>query len=166
MVGFLHRRVRHLHGKPRQERLQPQMTTPLSNHCGRILLLRKGLLHQQIQNRIGNTGLQKTQWGKLREKLKGLYRESNRSKGKPTETEDVSSTTQDREALATACIWIGSPEFAEFWHLQNTTYHCSGRGSEVSLIKSEDITTIEKNELVYRYVLQNNPPLRIELRRQ
>jgi hypothetical protein len=104
---------------------------------------------------------QKTQWGKLREKLKGLYRESNRSKGKPTETEDVSSTTQDRKAMATACIWIGSPEFAEFWHLQNTTYHCSGRGSEVSLIKSEDITTTEKNELVYRYDI-----LEVQLQRQ
>jgi hypothetical protein len=104
---------------------------------------------------------QKMQWGKLRVKLKGLYRESNRSKGKPTKTEDVSSTCQDREAMATACIWIGSPEFAEFWHLQNTSYHCSGRGSEVSLTKSDGITTFEKNELVYRYNV-----LAVQLQRQ
>ncbi|KAG7356502.1 hypothetical protein IV203_001188 [Nitzschia inconspicua] len=101
------------------------------------------------------------QWAKLREKLEGLYREFNRSKGKPTETEDVSSTRQDREAISTACIWIGSPEFAEFWHLCNTSYHCSGRGSEVSLIKTDGIIPLEVNELVYNYHV-----LAVQLQRQ
>jgi len=92
---------------------------------------------------------QKQQWAKLREKLKGLCRESNRSKGKPTKTEDASSTCQDREALSMACIWLNTPEFAEFWHLSDTSCHCSGRGSEVSLIKLDGITPLEVNKLVY-----------------
>jgi hypothetical protein len=53
--------------------------------------------------------------------------------------------------MASASLWIGSPEFAEFWHLCNTSYHCLGRGSEVSLIKADDVTATEANELVYRY---------------
>ena len=104
---------------------------------------------------------QKMQWAKLREKLKGLYRESNRATGNSNETEDVSSTRQDRESLATACIWLGTPEFAEFWHLQNTSFHCAGRGSEVSLIKSEGVTAVEVNELVYQFHV-----LAAELQRQ
>lgn len=92
---------------------------------------------------------QKDQWKKLKDKLRGFYRESNRSEGK--QTQDVSSTRQDREAMATACIWMGKPEFAEFWHLCTTSYHCSGRASEVSLIKADDVSTTEINELVYRY---------------
>jgi len=94
---------------------------------------------------------QKTQWAKLREKLKGLYRESNQAKGKLNETKEVSSTCQDRESLSIACIWMGTPEFAEFWHLLNTSYHCLGRGNEVSLIKSDGVIPLEVNKHAYRY---------------
>ncbi|KAG7338880.1 hypothetical protein IV203_028845 [Nitzschia inconspicua] len=55
----------------------------------------------------------------------------------PNDTKEVSSTRQDREAMSAACIWLGSPGFAEFCHLSNTSCHCSGRRSEVSLIKSD-----------------------------
>lgn len=92
----------------------------------------------KFRNEADIPAFQKQQWAKLREKFKGLHRESDRAKGKPNETEEVSSTRQDREAVAAACIWIGSPEFSEFWHLLNASCHCSGRGSEVSLIKSEE----------------------------
>ena len=53
--------------------------------------------------------------------------------------------------MATACVWLGTPEFAEWWHLLNTSYHCSGRGGEVSLIKADGVTPLEINELVYKY---------------
>ena len=83
-------------------------------------------------------------------KIDGFYRESNRREGKH-DTEEVSSTHQDREAMATACIWMGTPDFAEFWHLSNSSFHCTGRGSEVSLIKADDVIPYEVNELTYRY---------------
>jgi hypothetical protein len=64
--------------------------------------------------------------------------------------------------MATACIWMGSPEFAEFWHLCNASYHCVGRGSKTSLvIKANGIIPHERNEMVYRYDV-----LAVELQRQ
>ena len=81
---------------------------------------------------------EKQSWKKLRQKLLGMFRESNRAEGKH-EMQKVSSTRQDREAIATACIWKGTPEFAELLHLSNSCFHCVGRGSEVSLIKSEGV---------------------------
>lgn len=91
-------------------------------------------------------------WSQMRERLKSLNREAQRPEGyKPPKSETSSSTRSDREAIATACIWMGTPEFAEFWHLSNTSFHCAGRGSEVSLIKAECTVPKEVNELTYRY---------------
>jgi hypothetical protein len=103
---------------------------------------------------------QKAPFKKLTDKLTGMFRESNRAVGK-VETEDVSSTRRDREAIATACLWMNSPEFAEFWHLSNSSYHCCGRGSETSLIKADGVVSLEINEMVYRYDI-----LAVQLQRQ
>ncbi|CAB9513877.1 expressed unknown protein [Seminavis robusta] len=89
-------------------------------------------------------------WKQLLQKLRAFYRESNRATGKRTE-EKATSTRRDREALATACIWLKTPQYAEFWHLLNASYHCCGRGSEVSLIKARDTQTTDVNELTYNY---------------
>ena len=94
--------------------------------------------------------LQKSQFKKLTDKLQGMFREANRSVGK-VETQDVSSTTQDRQGIARACIWANSPELAEFWHLSNSSFHCVGRGSETSLIKSSGIVPLEICEMVCTY---------------
>lgn len=95
-------------------------------------------------------------WKDLRAKLRGAYRESNRAAGKPALFEPkASSTRKDREAMSTGCIWLGTSDAAEFWHLLNTSYHCSGRGSEVSLLQAENINAVEVNEFTTRYnVLQ------------
>ena len=88
-------------------------------------------------------------------KLHGKCREANRASGKPAIEGNESSTREDREWLATGCIWDGSAETAEFWHLLNTSYHCSGRGSEVSLGKPEAIRAVEVNECVHQcHILQ------------
>ena len=89
-----------------------------------------------------------------------MFRESNRASGK-VDTEDVSSTRRDREAIAKACIWMGTPEFCEFWHLCNISFHCCGRGSETSLIKSDGVITTERVESMYRYDI-----LAVQLQRQ
>ena len=94
-------------------------------------------------------------------KLRGKYREQNRASGKPTVEGNESSTREDREWLATGCIWDGTVETAEFWHLLNTTYHCSGRGSEVSLCKPEDIRAVEVDEGIHQYHI-----LQAEVQRQ
>lgn len=103
---------------------------------------------------------QKAQFRKLTDKLQGLFREANRANGK-VDTEDVSSTRQDREAISTACIWMGTPEFAEFWHLSNSSYHCCSRGSETSLIRADGVSCMEVRELTYRYDI-----LSVQLQRQ
>lgn len=95
---------------------------------------------------------QKTQWGILRKKLTGMFREGNRKAGDPPPKSVTSTSThQDREAIATACIWAGTPEFAEFWHLSNASYHLCGRGSEICLIRSCGIVPHVMNEMTYSY---------------
>eukprot|EP00934_Nitzschia_sp_Nitz4_P005655 Nitzschia sp. Nitz4//scaffold151_size53849//51193//51936//NITZ4_006733-RA/size53849-processed-gene-0.66-mRNA-1//1//CDS//3329537174//5645//frame0 len=97
---------------------------------------------------------QEKQWKKLREKLKSFFPKRVTQGAAP-------STRQDREALATACIWSGSPEFAEFWHLLNATYHCSGRGSETALVKADDAKVVDVNESLYSYEV-----LAVDIQRQ
>ena len=44
--------------------------------------------------------------------------------------------------MALACIWMGTPDAAEFFHLNNSTFHMAGRGSECAMSKYSDISTI------------------------
>ena len=66
-----------------------------------------------------------------------------------------SSTREDHEAMAIGNILDGSAESAEFWHLLNTSYHCSGRASEVSLVSPEDHTVVKVNEDIYQCQVLN-----------
>lgn len=91
------------------------------------------------------------QWKKLKSNLRGKYREENRASGKPSVTGKASSTREDRELMATGCIWLGTVETAEFCHLCNATYHCSSRGSEVALMQSSGLKSVEVNEDIYQY---------------
>jgi hypothetical protein len=69
--------------------------------------------------------------------------------------EKTSSTREVREAMATGCIWLGTADSAKFWHLLNTSYHCSGHGSEVSLVTTDGLSSVEVNKDAYQYqVLQ------------
>jgi len=104
---------------------------------------------------------QQQQCSKLRDKLKGLHREDNRAKGKPAFEGRTPSARQDCKAMSTACVWLGTPQFAEFWQLLNTSCHCSGRGSEASLITSKGTRTVEVNELTC-----NCEVLAVDLQRQ
>jgi hypothetical protein len=100
---------------------------------------------------------QDKQWSKLMTKLRGKYREANRVAGKPAVEGNESSTREDREWMATGCIWDGTAETAEFWHLLNTSYNCSGWCSEVSLVKPEDIRAMEVNKCIHWYdILQSD----------
>ena len=94
-------------------------------------------------------------------KLRGKCREANRQSRKPTVEGNESSTREDREWLATGCIWDGTVKTAEFLHLLNATHHCSGRGSEVSLCKPEDTRAVEVDEGIHQcHILQ------VEVQRQ
>ena len=63
----------------------------------------------------------------------------------------VSSTRDDREAMANGCIWLGTAETAEFWHLLNASFHLSGCGSEVSLIQQLGLSSVKVNKDVHQY---------------
>ena len=91
----------------------------------------------------------------LQDRLKARFRDSSRVSGKPMAKPKHSSTREDREALSKGCIWLGTAEAAEFWHLLNGTFHCSGRGSEVALLTASGTSSAEINESVHRHnVLQ------------
>lgn len=104
---------------------------------------------------------QKEPWNKLRGKLRGKYRESIRASGKKIVSGKAPSTKEDREAMATGCIWLCTAESAEFWHLLSTSYHCAGRGSEVSLVTVEGTNAIEVNEGLCQYGI-----LQVDVQRQ
>ena len=59
----------------------------------------------------------------------------------------LASDDDDMEALSRACIWMNQSQFAEFWHLNNTTVHLSGRGSEVALNKFKHLSSKTMKEL-------------------
>jgi hypothetical protein len=135
---------------PKGRRLAYQSAT---QYCSSI----KVFFVNKFRNEPSIPVFQPEQWKKLRDNLRGKYREGSRASGKRMTEGKISSTREDREAMATGCIWLGDAKSAEFWHLLNTSYHCSGRGSEVSLITPEGTTVAEVNEDVYQYsVLQTD----------
>ena len=137
--------------KPRLKRGTAQQ------HCSSV----RSFFNNKFRNEADIPVLQDKQWSKLMTKLRGKYRESNRASGKPAVEGIESSTREDREWLATGCLWDGTAETAEFLHLLNTSYHCSARGLEVSLIKPEDARSVEVNEHVYQYRI-----LQVDVQRQ
>jgi hypothetical protein len=135
---------------PKGRRLAYQSAT---QYCSSV----KVFFTNKFRNETPIPVFQPEQWKKLRDNLRGKYREGSRASGKPMTEGKASSTHEDREAMATGCIWLGTAESAEFWHLLNTSYHCSGRGSEVSLVTPDGTTIFEVNEDVYRYsILQTD----------
>ena len=101
------------------------------------------------------------QWTILKRRLQGKFREHHRATNTRMVESIEGSTREDREYLATGCIWDGTVESAEFFHLLNASYHCSARGSEVSLVSPEDMTSVEVNEDLYEYEV-----LYLDLQRQ
>lgn len=86
------------------------------------------------------------QWSMLKRHPQGRFREHHRATNTRMVESIEGTTREDRECLATGCIWDGTVESAEFFHLLNASYHCSARGNEVSLISPEDMTSVEANE--------------------
>ena len=121
------------HGIPRQEdkkavfewwgKLIGAFTTYMGTHATRghnpgSKRLSKGSADQYtssvktyIEDRFRNDPpipvLQKPQWSKLKEKLRGKYREQCRASNTRMVESIESSTREDRECLATGCIWDG-----------------------------------------------------------
>jgi hypothetical protein len=56
---------------------------------------------------------------------------------------------------------LGTPEAAEFLHLNNTMMQCSGRGTEVSLLTKDCLKASDVNEQTHSYKI-----LKIYLTRQ
>ena len=117
----------------------------------------EGFFTNKFRNEPVITVFKDKQSSKLTTKLRGKHREANRASGKPATKGNKSSTREDREWMETGCIWDGAAETAKFWHPLNTSYHCSGRCSEVSLVKPEDTRAVEVNECIHQHgVLQSD----------
>jgi hypothetical protein len=102
-----------------------------------------------------------TKWRELRNKLLAQFKEENKSTGKTLVNGHEASEDTDRNAIAIGCYWLGTPEAAEFLHLNNTMMQCSGRGTEVSLLTKDGIKASDVNELCYSYQI-----LKVDLARQ
>ena len=75
-----------------------------------------------------------TKWRELRNKLLAQSKEETKRTGKALVNGHEASEDSDRNAIAIGCYWLGTVEAAEFLHLNNSMMHCSGRGTEVSLL--------------------------------
>ena len=90
---------------------------------------------------------QAARWKALRVRLLSKCEEDNRVSGKSLVDPHEASNAKDREAIGTGCIWLNSPQSAEFWHLNVTMTQYSGRGSEVALDRRSKMRTVDVNEL-------------------
>ena len=102
-----------------------------------------------------------TKWRELRNKLLAQSKEETKRTGKALVNGHEASEDSDRNAIAIGCYWLGTVEAAEFLHLNNSMMHCSGRGTEVSLLTKDGVKASDVNELCYSYKI-----LKIDLTRQ
>jgi hypothetical protein len=102
-------------------------------------------------NQISIPVFENHQWRLLRAKLWGIHSEHVRKSGGTLSNPHLASREKDRKALAIGCLWSNCPELAEFWHLNSTMMHFSGRGSEVALIRTRHLDTIEVSEMHFYY---------------
>ena len=90
-------------------------------------------------------------WASYRAKLLNAYHEEGTKSGKSLTNPHEASTARDRQAIAVGCLWQNSSVFAEFWHMNNSMTHCTGRGSEVALLRLENLTSHTVNEYNHQY---------------
>jgi hypothetical protein len=90
---------------------------------------------------------QRDVWRTYRLQLLKCFEEEVRKTGKAIAGSHLASTDMDRIGIAKACIWFNTPPMAEFWHLNNTSFQCSGRGSEVSHIRKCSVTTLSVTDI-------------------
>jgi hypothetical protein len=86
-----------------------------------------------------------TKWRVLRNKLLVHFTEVKRTTGKALVNGHEASEDSDRGAIAIGCYWLGTPEAAEFLHLNNTMFMLSGRGTEVSLLTKDCLKASDVN---------------------
>ena len=117
----------------------------------------KSYFSNKFRTRVNEIPVFQTErWKALRVKLLARYEDDNRNSGKSLVNPHEASNRTDREAIATGCIWLNSPQGAEFWHINVTMTQYSGRGSEVALDRRSKMGTTEVSELHYRYnILQS-----------
>jgi len=82
-----------------------------------------------------------SKWRALRKSMFTVMARRHRKLGTPIVNGHKPIPDSDRRSMALACIWMGNAEAAEFLHLNNSTFHMAGRGSECSLSKMSDIST-------------------------
>ena len=83
-----------------------------------------------------------SRWRQLRKDMFKVMAQRHRKLGTPLVNGHKPITDSDRKSMALACIWMGTPDAAEFFHLNNSTFHMAGRGSECAMSKHSDISTI------------------------
>jgi uncharacterized protein YdbL (DUF1318 family) len=113
-------------------------------------------LKAYYENKFRDSGLEisvfrESIWRKLRAQLYAQYQEHKRLTGEKLVNPHEASSDKDQRAIATGCIWSNSATAAEFWHINNSMTHFSGRCSEVALNLKSHIRPIQMNELNHTY---------------
>ena len=102
-----------------------------------------------------------TQWSHLKRQLNAAFAEEARQTGSKLTDPHKASTEEDRRAIAVGSVWANNASGAEFFHVNNSMHHESGRCSEVSLNRWDRLTAVSVEELNYSY-----KTLQIDLDRQ
>jgi len=92
-----------------------------------------------------------TIWKSLRVKLLNAFQDEKQKTGETLTNPHDASSSRDRQAIAVGCLWTNDAQFAEFWQLNNTMTHLSGRSSEVALLRVNHIEEVTVNEFNYQY---------------
>lgn len=91
------------------------------------------------------------EWSELHRVIGSHHHHSAVKTGKPVTNPQVPSSDKDRDAIAFYSLVFGTAPFAEFWQINNSLFHLSGRITEVACLRVSDISIRRVDEGSYSY---------------
>ena len=77
---------------------------------------------------------------KYRTLLTGIFVDEAFSTGEQLSDPHIPASEEDRKATSMCCVWSNTQRSAEFMNLNNNKYTYTGRGTEIALVKHENIS--------------------------
>jgi hypothetical protein len=151
MGGFMHYLANdaHQYCNPEKELLMFNSTLGYASAA-------KGYIINKFRDQDVPACLKPEHWSKLLFQMTSTFYERARRSGDPLVNPHEASTPEDREALATMCVWKGDASGAEFFFLNTAMMQCVGRGSEVAASRKKDLSAPQQTEPTINYEIINH----------
>ena len=114
--------------------------------CAYLSSTRMSLIKQLCKDKILPPCFQEKKWETFHKSVVSTHVERCKQNGTRLVRHKAMATDEDLGGLGCLCLWDGSAEAAEFWHVITAGTHESGRITEVSYTKKENLSLISCNE--------------------